>query len=206
MENLVITGLGAVTPIGIGVEEYWQGILDQKCGINRITRFQDENVPITIAGEVKGFDPKNYMPGKLAKETGTFIQYAYASAKEAIEQSGIEIEPEADRIGIVMATALSGTSIIADTERAYSVDGKKSQPAFSAEDPGKSRSSTDRYFIRDPRSQLYREHSMLFRWRCHLRCSDAAQLRRSRRDAGGQRRKRSLPDHHVHSGTGEGTF
>lgn len=107
MENLVITGLGAVTPIGIGVEEYWQGILDQKCGINRITRFQDENVPITIAGEVKGFDPKNYMPGKLAKETGTFIQYAYASAKEAIEQSGIEIEPEADRIGIVMATALS---------------------------------------------------------------------------------------------------
>ena len=97
MENLVITGLGAVTPIGIGVEEYWQGILDQKCGINRITRFQDENVPITIAGEVKGFDPKNYMPGKLAKETGTFIQYAYASAKEAIEQSGIEIEPEADR-------------------------------------------------------------------------------------------------------------
>ena len=60
--------------IGIGVEEYWQGILDQKCGINRITRFQDENVPITIAGEVKGFDPKNYMPGKLAKETGTFIQ------------------------------------------------------------------------------------------------------------------------------------
>ena len=120
MENLVITGLGAVTPIGIGVEEYWQGILDQKCGINRITRFQDENVPITIAGEVKGFDPKNYMPGKLAKETGTFIQYAYASAKEAIEQSGIEIEPEADRIGIVMATALSGTSIIADTERAYS--------------------------------------------------------------------------------------
>ena len=82
MENLVITGLGAVTPIGIGVDEYWQGILDQKCGINRITRFQDENVPITIAGEVKGFDPKNYMTGKLAKETGLFIQYAYASAKE----------------------------------------------------------------------------------------------------------------------------
>lgn len=125
MENLVITGLGAVTPIGIGVDEYWQGILDQKCGISRITRFQDEDVPITIAGEVKGFDPKNYMSSKLAKETGTFIQYAYASAKEAIEQSGIEIEAESDRIGIVMATALSGTSIIADTERTYSVDGKK---------------------------------------------------------------------------------
>ncbi len=125
MENLVITGLGAVTPIGIGVDEYWQGILDQKCGITHITRFQDEDTPITIAGEVKGFDPKNYMPSKLARETGLFIQYAYASAKEAIEQSGIEIEAESDRIGIVMATALNGTSIIADTQHAYSVDGKK---------------------------------------------------------------------------------
>ena len=125
MNNLVITGLGAVTPIGIGVDEYWQGILDQKCGINHISRFQDENMPITIAGEVKGFDPQDYMPAKLARETGLFIQYAYASAKEAIEQSGINIEAESERTGIVMATALSGTSIIADTQYAYSVDDKK---------------------------------------------------------------------------------
>lgn len=125
MNNLVITGLGAVTPIGIGVDEYWQGILDQKCGINHISRFQDKNMPITIAGEVKGFDPQDYMPAKLARETGLFIQYAYASAKEAIEQSGINIEAESERTGIVMATALSGTSIIADTQYAYSVDDKK---------------------------------------------------------------------------------
>ena len=125
MKNLVITGLGAVTPIGIGVDNYWQGILDMKCGIEKITRFHDEDIPITIAGEVKDFDPKNYMSPKLTKETGTFIQFAYASAKEAIKQSNIDIDSQPDRIGIVMATALSGTSIIADTERAYSVDGKK---------------------------------------------------------------------------------
>ena len=58
MKNLVITGLGAVTPIGIGVDNYWQGILDMKCGIEKITRFHDEDIPITIAGEVKDFDPK----------------------------------------------------------------------------------------------------------------------------------------------------
>ena len=130
MKNLVITGLGAVTPIGIGVDEYWQGILDMKCGINKITRFQDENVPITIAEEVKGFDPKNYMSPKLAKETGTFIQYAFASAKEAIEQSGIDIDAENDRIGIVMATALNGTSEIAETEEAYAGGRKKVSPRF----------------------------------------------------------------------------
>ena len=83
MKNLVITGLGAVTPVGIGVDEYWQGIVDMKCGIEKITKFSDENVPITIAGEVKDFEPKNYMSPKLAKETGTFIQYAFASAKRS---------------------------------------------------------------------------------------------------------------------------
>ncbi|MDO4545106.1 MAG: beta-ketoacyl-ACP synthase II [Bacillota bacterium] len=125
MKNLVITGLGAVTPIGIGVENYWQGILDMKCGIEKISRFEDEDVPITIAGEVKGFDPKEYMTPKLAKEMGVFIQYAYAAAKEAIDQSGIKIESESDRIGIVMATALNGTAEIAETEYDYSVKGKK---------------------------------------------------------------------------------
>ncbi len=125
MKNLVITGLGAVTPIGIGVDNYWQGILDMKCGIEKISRFHDEDVPITIAGEVKDFDPKEYMSPKLTKETATFIQFAYASAKEAIEQSNLDIGSEPDRVGIVMATALSGTSSIADTEREYSVDGKK---------------------------------------------------------------------------------
>ena len=125
MKNIVITGMGAVTPIGIGVADYWQGILDMKCGIRKITRFHDDDVPITIAGEVDGFDPRDYMSPKLAKETGTFIQYAFASAREAIEQSRIDIDAEPERIGIVMATALNGTTEITETEKAYSVDGKK---------------------------------------------------------------------------------
>lgn len=125
MSNLVITGLGAVTPIGIGVDNYWQGLLDMKCGINTITKNRDENVPITVAGEVTNFNPKDYMPAKLAKETSDFIQFAYAAAKEAIEHSCIDIEAEPENIGIVMGTALSGTSVIAETEYEYSVKGKK---------------------------------------------------------------------------------
>jgi len=125
MKNIVITGLGAVTPIGIGVDNYWQGILDMQCGIETVESFVEEDVPITVAGTVKGFDPKEYMPGKLAKETTPFIQYAYASAKEAIEQSKLDIESEPRRVGIVMATALTGLSEIAATEKQYSLDGKK---------------------------------------------------------------------------------
>ncbi len=131
MKNLVITGLGAVTPVGIGVDSYWQGLMDMKCGIKKIERFSDDDVSITIAGEVTDFDPKDYMTPKLAEETGTFIQFAYASAKEAIAQSGIDIEKEPDRTGIVMATALSGTAITAETEYEYSVRGrKKVSPRF----------------------------------------------------------------------------
>ncbi len=131
MKNLVITGFGAVTPVGIGVDNYWDGLMNMKCGIDKISRFSDEDVPVTIAGEVKDFDPGDFMSPKLAKETGTFIQFAYAAAREAIEQSGLDIEKEPDRTGIVMATALSGTSITAETEYEYSVEGrKKVSPRF----------------------------------------------------------------------------
>lgn len=130
MKNIVITGLGAVTPVGIGVENYWQGLMEKRCGIEKIARFPDEDLAITIAGEVKNFDPCEYMPAKLAKETGTFIQFAYAAAAEAISQSGIRIENEPHRVGIVMATALNGTSEIAETEKAYSSGKKKVSPRF----------------------------------------------------------------------------
>ena len=125
MNRLVITGLGAVTPIGIGTDNYWQGILDRKCGIDKVPSLVEEYSPIQIAGIVKDFDPKDYMSGKLAKETSPFIQYAFASAKEALEASGFDIDKEDDRIGIVMATALAGTSETAETQHEYENSTKK---------------------------------------------------------------------------------
>jgi 3-oxoacyl-[acyl-carrier-protein] synthase II len=131
MSRLVITGMGAVTPVGIGVDNYWQGIVDGRCGIQKITKFEDENIPVKVAGEVNGFEATDFMPPKLAKETSTFIQYAFAASKEAIEQSGIDIEAEPDRVGVVMATALAGTSETAETEKKYDEGSrKKVSPRF----------------------------------------------------------------------------
>ncbi|MBQ9708555.1 MAG: beta-ketoacyl-[Firmicutes bacterium] len=125
MSNLVITGLGAVTPIGIGVDSYWQGIMDRRCGIEKVLSLEAEDAAIQIAGIVKNFIPTDYMSGKLAKETSPFIQYAFASASEALKDCGFDIEAEKDRIGIVMATALAGTVETAETQSAYDKSTKK---------------------------------------------------------------------------------
>lgn len=125
MGKLVITGLGAVTPVGIGMDNYWQGILNRECGIETIPALVEEDSPIQIGGMVKGFDPKNFMSGKLAKETSPFIQYAFAAASEALEDSAFDIEAEDDRIGIVMATALAGMADTAETQKEYDESTKK---------------------------------------------------------------------------------
>lgn len=125
MSKLVITGLGAVTPIGIGTDNFWQGLMNRECGIETVPSLVESNAAIQIAGIVKGFNPSDYMPGKLVKETSTFIQYAYAAADEAIDDSGFNIEAEHNRIGIVMATALTGIADIAQTQEEYSASTKK---------------------------------------------------------------------------------
>ena len=125
MSKLVITGLGAVTPIGIGTDNFWQGIMNRECGIETVPSLVESDAAIQIAGIVKGFNPSDYMSGKLAKETSTFIQYAYAAADEALEDSRFDVEADHDRIGIVMATALTGIADIAQTQEEYSASTKK---------------------------------------------------------------------------------
>ncbi|MDO4393318.1 MAG: beta-ketoacyl-[acyl-carrier-protein] synthase family protein [Bacillota bacterium] len=131
MSKLVITGLGAVTPIGIGTDNFWQGIMNRECGIDKVPSLIESNAAIQIAGTVKDFKPTDYMSGKLAKEMSTFIQYAYVAAGEALEDSKFDIGAEGDRIGIVMATALAGTADTAETQEEYSsTSRKKVSPRF----------------------------------------------------------------------------
>lgn len=128
--RLVITGMGAVTPIGIGVENYWNNLVAGKCGVDKITRFDTSDLPVKIAAEVKDFEAEQYMPKKLTREMDVFMQYGYAAAMEAIEQAG---EPAAapDRMGIVVGTALGGISPIADTQDGISRgEHKKVSPRF----------------------------------------------------------------------------
>ena len=87
--RVVITGLGAVTPIGNTVEEFWNGVRKGACGIGTITKFDTAEYKVHLAGEVKGFVAKERMDFKAARRMGTFSQYAVAAAKEAFADAGI---------------------------------------------------------------------------------------------------------------------
>lgn len=126
MNNIVITGMGAVTHIGIGVDKYWQGLISGVCGISRITRFDASALPVQIAAEVKDFDPTEHMPRKLAREMDLFMQYGYVAAEEAMADAGLHPEDATartippERIGIVVGTAFAGIATIADTQNSIS--------------------------------------------------------------------------------------
>lgn len=94
MRRVVVTGMGAITPIGLNVEEYWQGLKEGRIGFGEITRFDTSDYKVHLAAEVKGFQGKDYMDFKAAKRMELFSQYAVAAAKEAIAQSGLDIEQE----------------------------------------------------------------------------------------------------------------
>lgn len=127
--TLVITGMGAVTPVGIGVDAYWRSLIAGACGIGRITRFDASGLPVQIAAELKGFDPAAHMPKTLARTMDPFMQFAFAAAEEALADSGLAIEPESDRIGIVMGTAMDGVTTVARTQEAYDA-GHRVGPRF----------------------------------------------------------------------------
>ena len=92
--RVVVTGLGAITPIGNDVASFWQGLKDKKVGIAPITYFDTTDYKAKLAGEVKDFDPKKYMDPKAARRMGPFSQYAVAAAGEAIAQAGLDMEKE----------------------------------------------------------------------------------------------------------------
>lgn len=126
--KIVITGMGAVTPIGIGVEAYWQGLLSGECGIGGITHIPAEALPIKRAAEVKGFRPRDYLSVRLAADLDRFMQYAYVAAEEALLDSGLD--PANRRTGVVMGTALAGLALTGRTQEELAVSGKHVTPRF----------------------------------------------------------------------------
>ena len=88
MKKIVVTGMGAVTPVGIGVENYWNNITAGASGIDTIKTFDPSELAVQIAGEVKNFNPSDYLPKDLIRKTDPFMQYAYIAAEEAMKQSG----------------------------------------------------------------------------------------------------------------------
>ena len=111
--RVVITGLGLVTPLGIGVEDTWSGLCAGRSGIGPITRFDTTGFPVTIAGEVKGFDPARYVDKKDVKKMDTFIHYACAAGQMALADADLRVEPEnAERIGVYIGSGIGGLRAI----------------------------------------------------------------------------------------------
>ena len=92
MKKIVITGMGAVTPVGIGVDEYWKNITAGVSGIDTIKSFDASELAVQVAGEIKDFTPTDYLEKDLVRKTDPFMQYAYIAAEEALKQSNIFLD------------------------------------------------------------------------------------------------------------------
>ncbi len=113
MRRVVITGLGAVTPLGNDLATTWDGLIHGRSGIDRITRFDPEGYPSQIAGEVKGFDLDRYVDKKEQKKMDTFIHYALAASQMAMDDSGLVIdESNAERVGVIVSAGIGGLPAI----------------------------------------------------------------------------------------------
>ncbi|MGA7179183.1 MAG: beta-ketoacyl-ACP synthase II [Thiobacillaceae bacterium] len=130
--RVVITGLGLISPVGNSIKEAWDNILAGKSGINRITRFDPAPFASQMAGEVKNFDPTEYISAKDARRMDIFIQYGMAAGIQAVRDSGIEItEANAERIGVNIGSGIGGLPLIEDTHNAYLESGpRKISPFF----------------------------------------------------------------------------
>ena len=107
--RVVITGMGVVAPNGIGIDNFWDSLVHGRSGVNKITYFDTSSYPSQIAGEVRGFDPLNYISVKSARRMDRFSQFAVACARMALDDAKINsTENHADRIGIALGSALGG--------------------------------------------------------------------------------------------------
>ena len=134
--RIVVTGVGLVTPVGIGVKESWKNIVEGLSGISNITKFDTNNFSTpfssTIAGEVKNFDPKEYLNPKDARRMDTFIQYGLVAALEAFNDSGLEVnDANAERIGTSIGSGIGGINLVEQQVELLRIGGpRKISPFF----------------------------------------------------------------------------
>ena len=119
-KRVVITGMGAITPIGNNLDAYWQGLLAGKSGIGPITLFDASKHKCRIAGEVKGFDPLEYLDPKDAKRTDRFAQFAIAASKQALTDASLTItDLNAEQVGVMIGTGVGGLKVMEEQQSVY---------------------------------------------------------------------------------------
>ncbi len=118
MKRVVITGLGAVTPIGLGKDEFWDSLIQGKSGVGFVTRFDTINHETKIAAEVKDFDPSLYMNKKEAKRMDLFSQYAIAATKMALEDGNIQLDTiDLEKVGSIIGSGIGGIQTLEDEKK-----------------------------------------------------------------------------------------
>ncbi|GAB4420455.1 MAG: beta-ketoacyl-ACP synthase II [Thermodesulfovibrionales bacterium] len=118
--RVVVTGVGLITPLGIGVRASWEALLEGRSGIGTIRTFDSSDLPVHIAGEVEGFDPSLYIEPKEVKKMDRFIHFAVAASTMAIEDSGISItEDNAGRVGVIIGSGIGGLPAIEHYHKVY---------------------------------------------------------------------------------------
>lgn len=118
MKRVVITGMGAITPLGNNVKEYWKNLLKGKIGIEKISKFDSENTGVTLAGEVKDFDPSGILDRKEKKRMDLFSQYGIVAASQAWDMSGLSVESiNPKRFGVIVGSGIGGMTTLQDQVR-----------------------------------------------------------------------------------------
>src|SRR5688500_2439259 len=130
--RVVVTGLGAVSPLGTGVEKNWQALMDGRSGIRAITRFAAESFASRIAGEVPDFKPEDFIEPREIRKMDLFIQYAMGATAMAMADSGLKIEDEfAESVGVIIGVGFCGIDTIETTKEALLAGGpRKISPFF----------------------------------------------------------------------------
>ena len=120
LKRVVVTGLGAITPIGNTLTDYWEGLMSGKTGIAKITRFDPSQHACRIAAEVKGFDPHDYLDRKEAKRMDRFTQFAVSASLQALADSKLVINAtNADDVGVIIGSGVGGIKVLEDQQTIY---------------------------------------------------------------------------------------
>ena len=126
--RIVITGMGAVTPVGIGVDNYWDALLRGECGIDEVEGAAERKMLVTRAAQVKNFNARDWLNVRLAADLDLFMQYAYVAAEQALAESGLDARSW--RTGVVMGTALAGVGLAGRTQQEFYESGRQVSPRF----------------------------------------------------------------------------
>lgn len=131
-KRVVVTGLGIISPVGTGIEQFWTALTNGVSGIRRITRFDAANFSTQIAGEVVDFDPMQYIDRKEARRMDRFTQFAVAGAGMAIEDAGLALEAvDRERVGVILGSGIGGIETLESQARVLEEKGpNRVSPVF----------------------------------------------------------------------------